>query len=50
MKETYIELCQQAERSFQIQVVILRGIPSSTARTVSENCTTLRMNDLAFDE
>ena len=38
------------ELKFEVEVEAPNGIPSTTVRTVSENCRTLHVTDFGFDE
>ena len=41
---SYVEL------TLEVEVIAPDGIPSTTARTVSENCRTLKVTDFGFDD
>ena len=38
------------EMKLEVQVQASNGIPSTTVRTVSENCKTLKVDDFGFDD
>jgi translation initiation factor 2 alpha subunit (eIF-2alpha) len=38
------------EMKLEVQVQAPNGIPSTTVRTVSENCKTLKVDDFGFDD
>lgn len=38
------------ELKLEVEVEALGGIPSTTVRTVSENCRTLKVTDFGFDD
>ena len=38
------------EIKFEVDAVAPNGIPSTTVRTVSENCKTLKINDFGFSK
>jgi len=40
----------QTEIALDVKVIAPNGIPSTTVRTVSENCKTLKVQDFGFDE
>jgi hypothetical protein len=41
---SYVEL------TLEVEVIAPDGIPSTTVRTVSENCRTLKVTDFGFDD
>ena len=41
---SYVEL------TLEVEVIAPDGIPRTTARTVSENCRTLKVTDFGFDD
>ena len=40
----------QVELRLEVEVIAPKGIPSSTVRTVSENCRTLKVENFGFND